>query len=110
MSDPLAPARYLITGGSGFLATQLALILLERDTSARLRSTFRSREKADDWLAKFSQYRDKVEAVVVADLAQGGAPLVAAVQGCEIIFHAASPFTFTFEASQLESSLEVIVE
>lgn len=87
----------LVTGGSGFLSTQIALLLLER--GYRVRSTFRSEAKARAWIDKFPQHAEKFESVVVEDMSIAGA-FDSAVRDVDIVFHTASPFNFSFKGEQ----------
>jgi nucleoside-diphosphate-sugar epimerase len=84
-----------ITGASGFLATQIALLLLNR--SWKVRACVRSPVKAEAWKAKYPMYtEEQIEFVYVPDMQVDGS-FDEAVKGCEVVFHTASPFNFTFK-------------
>lgn len=84
----------LVTGGSGFLASSIVLLLLERGW--KVRSTFRSTAKADLWLAKYLQWKEQLEPAIVEDMQLPGA-YDSAIREVEVVFHAASPFTMSFK-------------
>ncbi|KAJ6561901.1 NAD-P-binding protein [Mycena capillaripes] len=87
-----------VTGASGFLATQIILILLDR--SWKVRASVRSQAKADAWKAKFPMFSpEQIEFVFVPDMQVDGS-FDDAVKGCEVIFHTASPFNFTFKDNE----------
>ncbi|KAJ7757721.1 hypothetical protein DFH07DRAFT_819130 [Mycena maculata] len=87
-----------VTGASGFLATQIILILLDR--SWKVRACVRSQAKADAWKAKFPMFSaDQIEFVSVPDMQIEGS-FVEAVKGCEVVFHTASPFNFVFKDNE----------
>ncbi|KAL8290280.1 hypothetical protein RQP46_003219 [Phenoliferia psychrophenolica] len=91
----------LVTGGSGFLATQIILLLVKR--GVRVRAAVRSQEKGDAWLKKQAgtapEVEDLVELTIVPDMELPGA-YDACVQGCDVVFHTASPFNFTFKDNE----------
>ncbi|KAK4698824.1 hypothetical protein P7C70_g7445, partial [Phenoliferia sp. Uapishka_3] len=91
----------LITGGSGFLATQIILLLVDR--GVRVRSCVRSPEKAIAWMEKQIEDRPEIESMVdfvyVANMELPGA-YDTAVQGVDMVFHVASPFNFTFRDNE----------
>lgn len=90
----------LVTGGGGFLATQIILLLVER--GFRVRSSVRSPEKGAAWLAKqvvkYPQLASQLEFVIVEDMEKEGS-FDEAVKGCDVVFHTASPFHFNFTVS-----------
>ncbi|KAF3762849.1 hypothetical protein M406DRAFT_72835 [Cryphonectria parasitica EP155] len=91
--------RAFITGASGFLATQIILLLLER--GYHVVAAVRSQAKADAWCSLYPQHLEQgqIHFVVVRDMQEDGA-YDDAVQGADIIFHTASPFSFTFEDNE----------
>ncbi|KAJ7487923.1 hypothetical protein FB451DRAFT_1362547 [Mycena latifolia] len=87
-----------VTGASGFLATQIILILLDR--SWKVRACVRNPSKADAWRAKFPMFSaDQLEFVSVPDMQVDGS-FDDAVKGCEVVFHTASPFNFVFKDNE----------
>ncbi|KAF8176696.1 hypothetical protein K438DRAFT_1491032, partial [Mycena galopus ATCC 62051] len=87
-----------ITGASGFLATQIVLLLLDR--SWKVRACVRSPAKAEAWKAKYPMFsEEQLEFVYVPDMQVEGS-FDDAVKGCEAIFHTASPFNFVFEDNE----------
>jgi uncharacterized protein YbjT (DUF2867 family) len=91
----MAPKLACVTGASGFLATQIILILLDR--SWKVRACVRNKAKAEAWKAKFPAFSaDQIEFVFVPDMQVNGS-FDNAVKGCEVVFHTASPFNFVFK-------------
>ncbi|KAJ7096592.1 NAD-P-binding protein [Mycena belliarum] len=87
-----------VTGASGFLATQIILVLLKR--SWKVRACVRTRAKADAWRAKYPMFNpEQLEFVVVPDMQVPGS-FDDVVKGCEAIFHTASPFNFVFKDNE----------
>ncbi|KAJ7679158.1 NAD-P-binding protein [Mycena polygramma] len=94
----MAQRTACVTGASGFLATQIILILLAR--SWKVRACVRSQAKADAWKAKFPAFGpDQLEFVLVPDM-QVSDSFDEAVKGCEAVFHTASPFNFVFKDNE----------
>ncbi|KAJ7183285.1 hypothetical protein C8R46DRAFT_1066478 [Mycena filopes] len=90
----MAPKVACVTGASGFLATQIILLLLAR--SWKVRACVRTPAKGDAWRAKFPEFgEDQIEFVCVPDMQVDGS-YDDAVKGCEVVFHTASPFNFVF--------------
>ncbi|KAI5794445.1 hypothetical protein DFH27DRAFT_566534 [Peziza echinospora] len=86
--------RVLLTGASGFIATHVLDILLKRGYSVR--GTVRSQDKADKLLAAHKEHQDKLDFVIVEDIAQPGAfdKAVVSEPPFDYILHTASPFHF----------------
>jgi nucleoside-diphosphate-sugar epimerase len=76
-----------VTGASGFIASWLVKMLLERGYTVK--GTVRNPEKAKH-LLQLPGASDRLQ-LVAADLLQPGA-FDSAVEGCEGVFHTASPF------------------
>ena len=90
--------RALVTGASGFLATQIILLLLER--GYHVVGAVRSAAKAEAWRSLYPQYTSKqLSLVVVPDMQEDGA-YDDAVQDTDMVFHTASPFNFTFKDNE----------
>ncbi|RPA96466.1 NAD(P)-binding protein [Choiromyces venosus 120613-1] len=86
--------RVLLTGASGFIASHILELLLQRGYSVRF--TVRSEEKAQKLLEAHKQYRDKLDYALVGDIAQPGAfdEAVKSDPPFTGILHVASPFHF----------------
>ncbi|KAJ7141222.1 NAD-P-binding protein [Mycena epipterygia] len=94
----MAPTTACVTGASGFLATQIILLLLAR--SWKVRACVRSVAKAEAWKAKFPNFSsEQIEFVCVPDMQLEGS-FLEAVKGCEMVFHTASPFNFLFKDNE----------
>ncbi|KAI1825415.1 hypothetical protein F4861DRAFT_199303 [Xylaria intraflava] len=90
--------RILLTGGSGFIAAHVLETLLERGHSVV--TTVRSTQKGKRILDAHPAYsRDKLDFVVVEDIAQAGAFDKAVISDppFEAIVHTASPFHFNVQ-------------
>lgn len=83
--------KVLVTGASGYIASHVLDILLKRGYAVR--GTVRSQKKADFIINKYPQYKDKLDFVIVEDIANEGA-FEGALDGISGIFHLASPFHF----------------
>ncbi|QDV05262.1 3 beta-hydroxysteroid dehydrogenase/Delta 5--_4-isomerase [Planctomycetes bacterium Poly30] len=80
----------LVTGSTGFIATQTVLRLL--DEGYRVRGTVRSQKKGDALRKLVASYRDDAPLeIAVADLLEDEG-WSAAMKGCDGLFHMASPF------------------
>lgn len=99
MAETTPKPRALVTGASGFLATQIILILL--DKGYHVVAALRSSAKADAWRNLYPQYSDKgqIDIVVVPDMQEDGA-YDEAIRDVDVVFHTASPFNFTFEDNE----------
>jgi nucleoside-diphosphate-sugar epimerase len=86
-----APAKVLVTGANGYLATWVVKKYLEAGYSVR--GTVRSLSKSAFLNDKFGHYGDRFELVVVGDISKEGA-FDEAVKGVDAIAHTASPFHF----------------
>jgi len=84
----MAPGVVLVTGITGFIGTHTALAFLEAGYTVR--GTARTAAKAEDWIARFPNYKARYEYAVVEDIAASGA-FDEAVKGCDIVAHIASP-------------------
>ena len=86
-----APAKILVTGANGYLATWVIKKYLEAGYSVR--GTVRSLSKSAFLNDKFSHYGERFELVVVEDITKDGA-FDEAVKGVDAIAHTASPFHY----------------
>ena len=86
-----APAKVLVTGANGYLATWVLKKYLEAGYSVR--GTVRSLSKSAFLNDKFAHYGDHFELVVVEDITKDGA-FDEAVKGVDAIAHTASPFHY----------------
>jgi nucleoside-diphosphate-sugar epimerase len=84
-----APAKVLVTGANGYLATWVVKKYLEAGYSVR--GTVRSLSKSAFLNDKFGHYGNRFELVVVDDITKDGA-FDEAVKGVDAIAHTASPF------------------
>ena len=85
------PAKVLVTGANGYLATWVVKKYLEAGYSVR--GAVRSLTKGAFLNDKFAQYGNKFELVVVDDITKDGA-FDEAVKGVDAIAHTASPFNY----------------
>jgi len=100
--------KVLVTGASGFVAAWVLKLLLESG-NYHVRATVRSQAKAD-WIAnKYSQYKDKLEFVIVEDVAQENA-FEGKLDGLDGIFHVASPFHFKITTSNTVDLLDPAIK
>ncbi|HHG86457.1 MAG TPA: aldehyde reductase [Bacteroidetes bacterium] len=91
MSDIASSKPVLVTGGSGFIASWIIKLLLEK--GAQVRTTVRNKSKKEKYahlLAIEEQSSGTLE-IFEADLLNEGA-FDAAVAGCGLVLHTASPF------------------
>lgn len=104
MSSTQANNRALVTGASGFLATEIILILLER--GYHVIGAVRSPAKADAWqqLHPHEFQSGRLSFVVVPDMQKPGA-YDDVVLDVDIVFHTASPFNFTFKDNEKDMLL-----
>ena len=86
-----SPAKVLVTGANGYLATWVVKKYLEAGYSVR--GTVRSLSKSAFLSDKFARYGDRFELVVVEDITKDGA-FDEAVKGVDAIAHTASPFHY----------------
>lgn len=100
MAETTSQPRALVTGASGFLATKIILILLER--GYHVVAALRSSAKADAWRQLYPQpaKEGQVEFVIVPDMQEDGAYDDAVSKDVDVVFHTASPFHFTFEDNE----------
>ena len=85
------PAKVLVTGANGYLATWVVKKYLEAGYSVR--GAVRSLTKSAFLNDQFAQYGDRFELVVVEDITKDGA-FDEAVKGVDAIAHTASPFHY----------------
>ncbi len=86
-----APAKVLVTGANGYLATWVVKKYLEVGYSVR--GTVRSLSKSAFLNEKFAHHGDRFEPVIVEDITKDGA-FDEAVKGVDVIAHTASPFHY----------------
>lgn len=98
------PTKALVTGASGFLATKIILLLLERDY--HVIGAVRSSVKAEAWqqLHPREAQSGRLSFIVVPDMQKPGA-YDDAVLDVDIVFHTASPFNFTFKDNEKDMLL-----
>ncbi|KAJ4416883.1 hypothetical protein N0V82_006522 [Gnomoniopsis sp. IMI 355080] len=98
------PTKALVTGASGFLATQIILLLLER--GYHVIGAVRSSAKADAWqqLHPREAQSGRLSFIVVPDMQNPGA-YDDAVLDVDLVFHTASPFNFTFKDNERDMLL-----
>ncbi|KAH6918144.1 D-lactaldehyde dehydrogenase [Coprinopsis sp. MPI-PUGE-AT-0042] len=84
----ISSGKVLVTGANGYVAMWVVKRLLERGYSVR--GTIRSADKAHYLKEYFSEYADRLEIFVVADMTQDGA-FDEAVKGVDAVQHIASP-------------------
>src|SRR6266403_2517915 len=102
-----SPAKVLVTGANGYLATWVVKKYLEAGYSVR--GTVRSLSRSAFLNDKFSHYGDRFELVVVEDITKDGA-FDEAVQGVDAIAHTASPFHYkSTNPDGMSESLWVLV-
>lgn len=85
-----APAKVLVTGANGYVATWMILYLLRRGYSVR--AVVRSVSKATHIINMFKPYGTRFEICIVPDIVQEGA-FDEAVKGVDAIEHTATPVT-----------------
>ncbi|KAI9509132.1 D-lactaldehyde dehydrogenase [Russula earlei] len=85
------PAKVLITGANGYLATWVVKMYL--DAGYSVRGTVRSQSKSAFSKEKFAHYGDRLELVTVKDITKDGA-FDEVIGGVDVIVHMASPFHF----------------
>ncbi|KAG5932676.1 hypothetical protein E4U59_007353 [Claviceps monticola] len=92
-------ALVLLTGGSGFVASHILKMLVER--GYRVITTVRSEDKAKNIAGAFPD--GQVQIVIVPDIAADGAfDGVAKTAGLEYVLHTASPFHFNWSDAKTE--------
>ncbi|KAJ8482351.1 hypothetical protein ONZ51_g5410 [Trametes cubensis] len=84
----ISSGKVLITGANGFIATWVVKVFL--DAGFSVRGTVRSPTKADHLKTMFSSHGDRLEFVIVPDMAAAHA-FDEAVLGVDAIVHTASP-------------------
>ena len=102
-----SPAKVLVTGANGYLATWVVKKYLEAGYSVR--GTVRSLSKSTFLNDKFAHYGDRFELVVVDDITKDGA-FDEAVKGVDAIAHTASPFHYkATEPDGMSDSLWILI-
>ncbi|KAF9467171.1 hypothetical protein BDZ94DRAFT_1305655 [Collybia nuda] len=96
-------ATVLLTGATGFIATQVVGVLLSR--GFRVRGTVRTTEKGEYVKSLFKQAGDRFEYVIVEDL-QKDDGFNDAVRGVDGILHVASPLYRTAPTGVWENIIE----
>jgi hypothetical protein len=91
-----SPAKVLVTGANGYLATWVVKKYLEAGYSVR--GTVRSLSNGAFLNDKFAHYGNRFELVVVEDMTKGGA-FDEAVKDVDAIAHTASPFRYNLKAT-----------
>jgi nucleoside-diphosphate-sugar epimerase len=86
-----SPAKVLVTGANGYLATWVVKKYLE--TGYSVRGTVRSLSRSAFLKDKFAHYGDRFELAAVEDIAKDGA-FDEAIRGVDVIVHTASPFHY----------------
>lgn len=96
--------KALVTGASGFLATQIILILLEK--GYHVVGAVRSSAKAEAWQQLHPRVSQggRLSFVIVPDMQQPGV-YDDVVTDVDIVFHTASPFNFTFRDNEKDMLL-----
>ncbi|CAM3110620.1 NAD-dependent epimerase/dehydratase family protein [Skermania piniformis] len=87
--DPAAPV--LVTGGSGYLASWIVRYLLEDGNTVRATVRNPDKPKGLEHLHKLAEAHPGKLMLHKADLLDDGS-YTAAMQGCELVIHTASPF------------------
>ncbi|KAL4963084.1 SDR family oxidoreductase [Aspergillus stella-maris] len=89
-------AKVLLTGGSGFVASHILNVLLERGYSVT--TTVRSAAKGDKILQSYKVQDDKLSYVIIKDIAAEGAfdHALQASPPFDYVIHTASPFPANF--------------
>lgn len=90
----------LITGGTGFVGSEIALEALRQGFSIRL--AVRKASQAEAFKAAYPEFASRTSFVTVPDLQAVGA-YDEAVKNVDYVVHAASPATFTPEVSMIEA-------
>ncbi|KAG8900558.1 methylglyoxal reductase (NADPH-dependent) gre2 [Tulasnella sp. 403] len=97
MAPVSAPAKVLVTGASGFIATWVVKTLLEQ--GYKVVGTVRSTSKGEYLKKLFKEHDDKFTYVIVDDISKEGA-FDEAVVGVDAVEHTASPFHFKADDPQ----------
>ncbi|TQS31504.1 hypothetical protein Golomagni_08212, partial [Golovinomyces magnicellulatus] len=93
--------KFLLTGGSGFIAAHILERLLQQGHTVV--TTVRSEDKAQRIRDAYKSSSDRLEVVIVPDIAQENAfDEVAKIPGLEVVLHTASPFHWNFTDPQRE--------
>src|SRR5947209_3146560 len=95
-------AKYLVTGGAGFIGSSLAETLLERGESVRVIDDFSSgrRQNLADFPAKYGARFELVEGSITDGEAVGRA-----MKGVEVVFHQAAIPSVTRSVQNPQASI-----
>lgn len=92
LPHPLNMPLLLLTGGSGFAASSIALQALRRGFSVRL--ALRKQSQADLWRSKHGEeWANKLQYAIVPDFTTPGA-FDQAVEQCDYVIHTAQAFNW----------------
>lgn len=91
MKDISVPAPILVTGGTGYVASWIIKYLLEDGRQVRITVRNKNNKQKYEHLTRIAANAAGKLEVYEADLMQQRS-FVAAMQGCELVIHTASPF------------------
>ncbi|GAA6010949.1 hypothetical protein JCM10207_004009 [Rhodosporidiobolus poonsookiae] len=108
MSTISTPTVACITGASGYVGSAIALLFLQEGHTVRL--PFRSQAQIDAWTAALPQYKDKMHFVLIKGSLGDDSLFDEAIQGCEVVVHAASPLSFDIKTTAENDILKPAVQ